>query len=55
MKNPAAIVKLQKIFYIIGKYYNYNVLKAFYSLANVGKNRTEQLDVSKLFKERYER
>jgi hypothetical protein len=55
LKNTAAVIKLQKIFYIVGKYYNYNILKAFYSLVNFGKNRMDQMDVSKLFRERYER
>jgi hypothetical protein len=40
LRNTATIVKLQKVFYIVGKYYNYNLLKAFYSLVNIGKNRT---------------
>lgn len=55
VKNTATIVKLQKVFYIIGKYYNYNLLKGFYSIFNLSRNRYDQMDVSKVFRDRYGR
>ncbi len=54
VQNATAVVKLKKLFSHIKKFYDINLLKAFYSIVRAGKSGSDNMNVSKIAHDRYD-